>query len=283
MKRITVWFLGKLIGFCETLRTLAPRAGSALSMLRNGMAYRARPDDLFIVTYPKSGTTWMQNIVVQLFSGGKAEFRHINQAAPAFDDFSGDMEALLSPRIFKSHMPYEMIPKNGPKYIYITRHGLDVAVSYYHPHRDQLGYHGSFSAFYERFLQGRVSYGPWFSHVAGWRNNTENLNVLFVSFEEMKDDLEGVLRKVAAFCGVNISDEALPQILRHCSFDYMKTQQDRFDMVSWRLMRMGMNPGNFIRKGEKGQWQELLDERQLAAFRDRFQKHFPGEDDPCRV
>jgi hypothetical protein len=92
-----------------------------------------RPDDVFIVTYPRSGTTWMQMILYQLTTDGDMGFPHIYEYCPWFERSSRSglaFEARPSPRLFKSHLPYKQVPKGPCKYIYIARDGRDVAVSY---------------------------------------------------------------------------------------------------------------------------------------------------------
>src|ERR1700709_1870517 len=87
--------------------------------------YQPRADDLFIVAYPKSGTTMMQMMLYQIASDGSTEIPHINSVAPWFAQRllrgkSHLLESLPSPRFFKSHLLHGDIPK-GKKSIYILR------------------------------------------------------------------------------------------------------------------------------------------------------------------
>jgi hypothetical protein len=47
--------------------------------------YVARPDDIFIATYPRSGTTWMQMILYQLTTDGEMDMPHMAQHCPWFE------------------------------------------------------------------------------------------------------------------------------------------------------------------------------------------------------
>ena len=119
--------------------------------------FNPRPDDIFVVTYPRSGTTWMQMILYQLTTEGNMNFPHITMVCPWFERLLKDgaaFDALPSPRVFKSHLSYRKIPKGPCKYIYVARDGKDVAVSYYHFHATHIGFKGSFDEFFERFLKG---------------------------------------------------------------------------------------------------------------------------------
>jgi hypothetical protein len=75
-------------------------------------------------------------------------------------------------------------------------------------------------------------WGTWPAHVQGWWDlAATQRNVLFVHFEEMKRDLPGVPRLVAAFLGVPpLSDEEVAAVVRKCGFTYMQEHQEAFEM-----------------------------------------------------
>src|SRR5262249_53032518 len=156
-----------LNGAAEKLLALAGR----IAWLRfRYLDFQPRVDDLFIVTYPRSGTTWMQMILYQLATDGELDFDHIYQVCPYFEVSRGRSDGFAGapePRTFKSHLAYRDIPK-GCKYIYVARDGRDVAVSYFHFSRTHLGFRGTFDEFFDLFLQGKVEPASWFEHVKGW-------------------------------------------------------------------------------------------------------------------
>ena len=47
-----------------------------------GLSFKPRPDDVFVVTSSKCGTTWMQQIIHQLRSGGDMSFDEIDDVVP---------------------------------------------------------------------------------------------------------------------------------------------------------------------------------------------------------
>jgi len=238
-----------------------------------------RPDDIFIVTYPRSGTTWMQMILYQLTSNGEMNFVHISEVVPWFEQSSidkRDLNALPSPRIFKSHLPYNgklfSIPK-GCKYIYLVRNGKDVAVSYYHFYTSHLGFKGTFPEFFERFIRGKVQYGSWFKHVAGWMAHKDDPNVLVIRYEDLINDLAGSVQKIADFCGFEVSPEKMAVVLERSSFAYMKKYEIKFDPaveVIWQLH--GTKVGSFLRRGGTGYAKEYLTSEQEARFEQEFRK-----------
>lgn len=251
-----------------------------LSTLRYRLVYEGSPDDLFIVTYPKSGTTWIQMIVYQLTTDGEIGFAHIDEVSPHLEETLVPMGRKISdlpgtPRVVKSHLSYRDIPKGPGRYIYGTRNGLDVAVSYYHqsrkwPPRNQRPR----DEFFRRFLAGRVPYGSWFEHVAGWLRNEDGLDLLVVNYEELSADLEAGVRRIADFCGIAIDPADLPRILERCSFAFMREHEARFAIERRMLPKPQPAPTalGFIRQGKVGGWREELDEAAAGEFRREFDR-----------
>lgn len=262
------------------------RAHKRLNMLQYRMDYDGSPDDIFIVTYPRSGTTWLQMVLYQLTTDGAMHFAHIDEVSPFLEVTLIPRRRKISdlpatPRVVKSHLAYHEIPKGPGKYIYCVRNGLDVIVSYHHHSRKYVqGMAGlSLSEFFSRFMAGRVLYGSWFEHVAGWLRNKDRLNVLVLTYEELSADLEAGVKRIADFCGITIDPAAMPRILERCSFAFMREHDARF--AGGPLHR---NPGApetpFIRQGQVGGWQKELDARSVTEFQeacDRRLRHL-GED-----
>jgi methylamine dehydrogenase accessory protein MauD len=228
-----------------------------------------RPDDIFVVTYPRSGTTWMQMILYQLTTEGKMDFPHITTVCPWFERSLKDgtaYDALPSPRVFKSHLPYRKIPKGPCKYIYVARDGKDVAVSYYHFQKTHMGYQGTLDEFFESFLKGEVPYGSWFRHVRGWWQHRDEPNVLFLRYEDLAADLPGCLRRIAGFCGLGVDPGRWPGVLERCSFAFMKRHESQFDPLTAMLYEQGFRPNSHLRRGQAGAWGGQLQPRQARRF-----------------
>jgi sulfotransferase family protein len=235
--------------------------------------FTLRPDDVFVVTYPRSGTTWVLMILYQILTDGDMDFTHIHEWSPHYEDMINQrrsMERLPSPRVFKSHLDYESIPKGPCKYIYVVRNGKDVAVSFFHYSKTHTGYNKELGQFFEFFLKGKRSYVSWFEHVGQWWENRHGLNVLFLTYEELTRKREEAIRKIIDFCGSKLEPEQFERVLERSSFAFMKQHEDKFDTITWKLMEGNLKTGCFIRKAQIGQWKECLSNEQVDLFRRMF-------------
>jgi hypothetical protein len=230
------------------------------AFLAGRVAYRPRPDDVFVATYPRSGTTLMQWLLHLLHNGGEpGELRHLNEVSPWFERglSTGELtpariDALPNPRVFKTHLSAAWVPRSV-RCIAVVRDGRDVAVSYYHFYRSYLRFDGSFDEFFDRFLTGRLQYGSWFSHEAGWRARAADSNVLLVRYEDLIDDRTRVVIEVADFLGWPRQEALVAKVVAGTSFDAMKDHEGLFDHATALLMERGVRPASFLRAGQTGE------------------------------
>ncbi|GLG97076.1 Sulfotransferase family cytosolic 1B member 1, partial [Gryllus bimaculatus] len=128
-------------------------------------------------------------------------------------------------RCIKSHLPVELLPRQiwtkKPKVVYVARNPKDVVLSYFHHHRSWTVYSGSFETFADAFLDDVALYGPYWKHVLDFWNLKEPY-VLFNTYEEMKADLAGVIRKTAKFLGKTLTEAQISELEEHLSFKKMK-------------------------------------------------------------
>jgi hypothetical protein len=148
----------------------------------------------------------------------------------------------------------------------VVRNGKDVAVSYYHFYATHEGFKGTFDEFFERFLAGQVHYGSWFTHVRRWWEHCDDGNVLLLRYEDLIADLPGCLKRISAFCGLEVAAERWPGILERCSFAFMKKHESQFDPVLATLHEQGWQPQAFLRKGQAGAWGDQFSRRQARRF-----------------
>ena len=225
--------------------------------------------DIFVMTYPKSGTNWMLQIAYQLIHHGKGEFDHIHSVVPWPDAVltSRTMRNYAIPlklatawrtaperkRLIKTHLNWELLPySKEARYIAVIRDPKDVFASLYFFVRENLLGRAtpSVSAFYRAFLEGSILIGSWAVNAAGYWAQRHRPNVLVVSFASMKHDLDATVRRVAEFLEMRVSDEVIREVCRKSSFDYMKSIDERFATyrgAPWRgktfMLRTGKQGG----------------------------------------
>jgi len=245
------------------------------NFLRGSMELEVRASDVFISSYPRSGTTLTQWILYLLAHDERPDPDHLTQVSPWFersiaigDLTAADLERLPSPRVFKSHLPRTWLP-NGARYIYVERDVRDVLVSYFHFYRAYLGFEGSLDDFYERFMSGRVQYGSWFDHVAGWREHAGDPNVLIVRFEDLLSDRNESIRRIVDFLGWDRDERWIDRAVIESSFDAMKRRESVFDHATALLLERGVSPESFLRAGRTGAGVAELSERQRVEIRER--------------
>ncbi|HVR97475.1 MAG TPA: sulfotransferase domain-containing protein [Thermoanaerobaculia bacterium] len=236
-------------------------------------SYTPRPEDVFIATAPKSGTTLLQMMLYQLTTDGAMSFPHIDSVSPFYElDFlrgapPGFHDRLPSPRIFKTHLRYENLPPGVPRVLYMVRDVWDVVLSSYHHECLVTGMDLNLEMFIDRYLARQTRFVPWFEHMRSWWPHRDDSNVLFLRYEEAIADLEGTVRKVAAFCGIPIDETQMPRIVERCGLEFMKRHNEKFDP---RLRRVQGEPGTFIREGKAGKGRQALSERQQQEIARRL-------------
>uniref|UniRef100_A0A8C5R6N1 Sulfotransferase n=1 Tax=Leptobrachium leishanense TaxID=445787 RepID=A0A8C5R6N1_9ANUR len=251
--------------------------------------FQARPDDILISTYPKSGTTWMQEIVDQVMNNGDEV---ICRRAPLYErvpfiELMGMMKPSMeevnarpSPRAIKTHLPIQLVPssfwEHNCKVIYVARNARDTITSYFHfdhmavIHPDP----GTFEEYIERFMVGNVAWGSWYDHVKGYWDE-KSKPILYVFYEDLKKDLLGEVRKVAKFLEKDLAEDVLKKIAHSSSFEQMKNNPmaNNADFPAYVL---DPTLGRFMRKGTVGDWKTHFTPEQSKRFEENYHEQMSG-------
>ncbi|XP_068087448.1 amine sulfotransferase-like [Hyperolius riggenbachi] len=227
-----------------------------------------RNDDVFLVTYPKSGTIWTQQILGLIFSeqhrNGKDNTNNMDRAPwIEYNEHNIVFDNRPSPRLFTSHLPYYLMPKDlrhrRGKIIYVCRNPKDSVVSYYHFYKiyTKLQCTIDWKTFFDLFMTGRVIGGSWSDHIRGWYTHKEDYNILFMTYEEMRKDLKSAVLKICKFVGKILNDQEVETVVERATFKNMEHDP----VANYKFLTKNLfnfDRGNFLRKGTIGDWKNLM-------------------------
>ncbi len=225
---------------------------------------RIYPDDVFIVSYPKSGNTWMRFLIGNYLTGNECTFENCHRISPDIHMNPEHCANVNRPRFIKSHAPYR------PQYsniVYIVRDGRDVAVSYYYHciRNDQIGPDTPFRSFVEMFNEGEVDdFGVWGEHVMGWIENAGS--ILLVRYEDLQEDAESELRRVLEFAGIEVQKKRLTSAVEASSFENMKKTEVKERELGRIENTQDKKVKWFMRKGETKEWKSKFDKKMVNLF-----------------
>ena len=261
--------------------------------------WKVRPDDVYVLTFAKNGTTWTQELVWLLQNDcdfEQAKTIPIDKRFPFMDfpvlfDFNkellppflqGDIlksvEDMPSPRFMKSHLhlcllPDDLIEKS--KVVMCLRNPKDTVVSYYH-HEKLIrghGYTGDFPTYFDLFMDNLVFYTPYFEYVKEAWERRNHPNVCLLIFEDMKKDLAPSVKKVARFLGKEVSEEKVEALVDHLSFKKMKNNP-AVNRDNLKAMNFFSGDGDFMRKGEVGNWKNYFTDEMNKRMDEAIDKNF---------
>ncbi|XP_011706861.1 PREDICTED: sulfotransferase family cytosolic 1B member 1-like [Wasmannia auropunctata] len=246
--------------------------------------FEIRPDDTWIVTYPRSGTTMTQELIWLVANDMNFDeayrkylverFPFIELGALLDEHIAGkDVPGRINmdkntaefvqnqplPRFIKSHMPFELLPtvvNSTCKIIYVARNPRDVVVSWYHFQKTNthLGFQGTFEQFCNNFMSNHTMYSPYWEHVKEAWAMKHRENMMFLFYEDLIKDLPGNIRKITAFFDKSYSDEQIAKLVEHLKIENFRKNP----MVNQLSSPNVIKPEMFIRQGMTGSWKEMF-------------------------
>lgn len=223
--------------------------------------FAIRRDDIFLVSYPKSGNTWTRFLIGNIASGadGSLDFRNIDRVVPDIHAASiAEIDSTPSPRFIKSHASFD---PTYPRVIYIVRHPLDVLVSYYHYSKKvhTIAPDCTMEQYARLFLEEPGPYGTWAQNVESWTAAMAgNPRFLLLRYEDMLEDTARELCKIIAFVGLPARKEVVEGAVKLSSSENMR-QLEQEQASAWQATRASDQSIPFVRKAIAGGWREDLD------------------------
>lgn len=265
------------------------------STIWNDFAFR--DDDIVIASYAKCGTTWTQQIVAQMLFGGDPSLA-VAELSPWLDLRVPPkavklkaVEAQTHRRILKTHLPVDaLVFSPRARYLYLARDGRDVVWSLYNHHRN------ANAAWYAALndTPGRVGppiepppddirqywrdwmardgypFWPFWESLRSWWAIRDLPNVMLLHFSELKRDMPGQMRRIAAFLDIEVDVANWPAIVEYCSFDWMKRNATQSVPLGGAFWDGGAE--TFIHKGVNGRWADTLTREESEAYEARAER-----------
>eukprot|EP01060_Flectonema_neradi_P039262 TRINITY_DN856_c0_g1_i1.p1 TRINITY_DN856_c0_g1~~TRINITY_DN856_c0_g1_i1.p1 ORF type:complete len:349 (+),score=90.75 TRINITY_DN856_c0_g1_i1:64-1047(+) len=267
-------------GYVTTIREgiVHPTVMKIKTVLEETKNWKLDATDIAIATYPKCGTTWMQQIVLLLLADGDAT--KVTDPFVQSPWIESQMTLRKGPhepsvgnrRVYKTHACHHLVPwckeEKGSKVIVVARNPFDAAVSMFHHSRDggSFKYTGDWDHFVNKlFLKNLVESGCYWAWQGGWYKATKtDDNKMWITFEELKADPCGSIARIAKFLDIPLNEELLEKVVKASGFDYMKQQ---FAENAILREKKGLRvKKNHIRQGASGKWKETFTVKQYEVF-----------------
>lgn len=229
-------------------------------------------DDVFLLSYPRSGNTWMRAIVAYLLYPA-----HTLSTLKDLDKYVPDLHVELplhteysSPRVFKSHHPYSTrhAPDNPAlyrRYIYVLRHPYKVIESFYHFESYRIPNQlPTLDTFVDLIINNAYYYGGWAEHIASWQYTQKYAqSTLFIRYEDLQKHTLTYIQHIASFLGLTITTDQAQQVKDLSSQENMRELDAKGQIL----------PGfEMVRAGEQRQLNQKLSDDMKQLIYTRYQQ-----------
>src|SRR6202167_3728039 len=244
------------------------------------------PDDVFLVSYPKSGNTWTRFLIANLVYAEKnPDFSNINDLLPDPEAMSKrNLQRVVRPRILKSHQYFD---PRYPKVIYIVRDPRDVVLSeyYFDIKRRAIAEDYPKQQFVSRFVRGELNhpYGTWLENAATWfYARRGDPRFLLVKYEALQSQAMEEMARIAGFLGISAAPPRLASAIEQSSADRMR-ELEKKQAHLWSSTRETRQDKPFVRSPKAGGGIAELSESSVAEIESTWGglMHEMGYDQPA--
>lgn len=253
----------------RVLRRLKHTLRVLVGQVNAGRAATIFPDDVFLVSYPKSGNTWVRFLIANLVHTEEAvTFLNIESVLPSIYILPDrELRKFVRPRILKSH---ECFMPRYRRVIYIVRDPRDVAVSYYYYNLKKrlLPPGRTLDQYIPQFIADELDMksGPWGDHVLSWIRMQDTLEkFLLLRYEDIIADPAAEVARVAAFLNLQPDADRVRRAVELSSATHMRSMEEK-QSDHWVFTKGMRKDIPFIRSATSGGWRSNLSSSAVAQI-----------------
>ncbi|XP_018564281.2 estrogen sulfotransferase-like [Anoplophora glabripennis] len=271
---------------------ISSKYGQAAETIYN---FEVRPDDVWVVTFPRSGTTLMQEMAWLILNDDNDTAKnasllkrfpflelstlcpdhviaetteHIVNDQKMWQEYKESMkpqwevlENTVGRRFIKSHLPLSLLPPtlltSGAKVVYIARNPKNAIISRYYQERSlrMTNYVGNFEQYWDLFEKNLMYFTPYWEHLEEAWQQRSNKNLSFFFFDDVIKDYKKAIVELSNFLEKTMSDEQISKLADYLHIDNFRGRPQVNFMLKIISVR---DPYQHVRTGKSGVWDEYF-------------------------